>query len=99
MIRLIYHPIKPNKLHLILWLLFIKMPCWLHGNGTNIILKLATILFTIDYSFTGKTVATRSSISYKQKTLKQLIMLIDFNIFPLSTLTDKHPITGQTYVS
>jgi len=36
------------------------------------------------------------SIAGQQKTLKQAIMLINFNIFPLATLTDKHPITGQT---
>jgi len=61
-------------------------------------LNIATKLFTIDHSFSAKPIPMYSSISSPQKTLKQLIMLIDFNIFPLSALTDKHPITGQTYV-
>lgn len=60
-------------------------------------LKIANILFRIDYNFASKPVACESILSRK-KPLKELIMLIDFNIFPLSTVTDKHPTTGHTYV-
>jgi hypothetical protein len=60
-------------------------------------LKIANILFRIDYNFASKPV-TCESIPSRKKPLKELIMLIDFNIFPLSTITDKHPTTGQTYV-
>lgn len=59
--------------------------------------KIANILFRIDYNFASKPVACESILSRK-KPLKELIMLIDFNIFPLSTVTDKHPTTGHTYV-
>lgn len=61
-------------------------------------LDVITTLFTIDYSFSTKSVTAHLSTSSRQKTLKQLIMLFNFNIFPRSALTDKHPITGQTYV-
>ncbi|CAF1265098.1 unnamed protein product [Adineta ricciae] len=56
-------------------------------------LDLVTTLFTINYSFSTKPVTTHKS---EQKNLKRLIMLLDFNIFPLSVLTDRHPITKQT---
>lgn len=61
-------------------------------------LNIVTTLFTINYSFNAKPTNTTMplSIAGQQKTLKQAIMLINFNIFPLATLTDKHPITGQT---
>ncbi|CAF2055847.1 unnamed protein product [Rotaria magnacalcarata] len=59
-------------------------------------LNIATRLFTIDHLFCAKPIATYSSMSSQQKTLQQLIMLFDFNIFPLSAVTDKHPVTGQT---
>ena len=61
-------------------------------------LNIATKIFTIDYNFCGQSIS-RSSLSLsRQKTLKQSIMLFDFNIFPVSAITDKHPATGQTYV-
>lgn len=58
-------------------------------------LNIATTLFTIDYSFSAKPINTSLSFASQPKALKQLIMCNDFNIFPTSTLTDKHPITGQ----
>lgn len=61
-------------------------------------LNIATKLFTIDYFFSAKPVSPSSAISSGQKTLKQLIMLFSFNIFPLAALTDKHPISRQTCV-
>ena len=64
---------------------------WYHHH-----LTISSKLFTIDYFFSTKPIITHSSVLSRQKSLKQLIMLMDFNIFPLSTLTDKHPITGQT---
>ncbi|UJR06732.1 hypothetical protein I4U23_011021 [Adineta vaga] len=59
-------------------------------------LDVVTTLFTIDYNFSTKPVTKHSSTVSEQTRLKELIMLCEFNIFPLSTLTDKHPITGQT---
>jgi hypothetical protein len=61
-------------------------------------LNIAAKLFTIDPDFSNKATISRSSISLRSKTLKQLIMYLDFNIFPLSAISVKHPITGQTYV-
>ncbi len=61
-------------------------------------LNIAAKLFTIDPDFSNKTIIAPSSVSFKSKTLKQLIMYLDFNIFPLSAISNKHPITGQTYV-
>jgi hypothetical protein len=61
-------------------------------------LDVITTLFTIDYSFSVRPVTSHSSILPPQRTLKQMIMLFDFNIFPVSALTDKHPISGQTCV-
>lgn len=60
-------------------------------------LKIANTLFRIDYNFGSKPV-TGESMPSRKKPLKELIMLIDFNTFPLSTVTDKHPTTGQTNV-
>ena len=59
-------------------------------------LKIANILFRIDYDFASKSIAC-ASIPSRRRPLKELIILMDFNIFPLSTVTDKHPTTGQTY--
>lgn len=61
-------------------------------------LMIATTLFTIDPEFSGNPLTMSSSMSGRKKTLKELLMSIDYNIFPLSTITDKHPVTGQTYV-
>lgn len=61
-------------------------------------LNIATKLFTIDHDFPNKSMIVPRSISSKQKTLKQLIMYLDFNIFPLSAISVKHPITEKTYV-
>lgn len=61
-------------------------------------LNIASTLFTIDYEFSGRLNNTSSSISYKSRTLKQMIMFFDFNIFPISAISAKHPVTGQTYV-
>jgi hypothetical protein len=61
-------------------------------------LNIATKLFTIDHDFPSKSMIVPPSISSKQKTLKQLIMYLDFNIFPLSAISVKHPITEKTYV-
>jgi len=49
-------------------------------------LNIVTTLFTINYSFNAKPTNTTMplSIAGQQKTLKQAIMLINFNIFPLS---------------
>jgi hypothetical protein len=60
-------------------------------------LQIANTLFRIDHDFTSKSTACASMPS-RRKALKELIMLLDFNIFPTSTVTDKHPTTGQTYV-
>lgn len=60
-------------------------------------LNIATKLFTIDPDFIAKPVKISLSVPSRRKTLKQLIMSFDFNIFPLSAITDKHPVTGQTY--
>ena len=59
-------------------------------------LAIATQLLTIDHRFTGKLVGTAPPSLNRQSTLKQLIMYNDYNIFPLSTITDKHPETGKT---
>ncbi|UJR24364.1 hypothetical protein I4U23_005741 [Adineta vaga] len=59
-------------------------------------LDVVTTLFTIDYNFSTKPVTKHSSTVSEQTRLKELIMLCEFNILPLSTLTDKNPITGQT---
>ena len=59
-------------------------------------LIIASKLFTIDPDFISKPIQISSSISSRQKNLKQSILLFDFNIFPLSAVTDKHPVTGQT---
>ncbi len=61
-------------------------------------LNVATKLFTIDPDFTAKPVKISPSVPSQRKNLKQLIILFDFNIFPLSAITDKHPVTGQTYI-
>ncbi len=61
-------------------------------------LSIVTKLFTIDYDFPSKSMIVPRSISSKQNTLKQLIMYLDFNIFPLSAISVKHPITEKTYV-
>lgn len=59
-------------------------------------LEVATKLFTIDYGFTSKAMKTNSSSPKCRLTLKQMIMYVNYHIFPLSTITDKHPETGQT---
>ncbi|CAF1676204.1 unnamed protein product [Rotaria magnacalcarata] len=59
-------------------------------------LNIAAKLFTIDPEFPGKPLSISSSILSRPKTLKQLIMLLDFNIFPVSSISVKHPLTGQT---
>ncbi|CAF1682774.1 unnamed protein product [Rotaria magnacalcarata] len=59
-------------------------------------LNISSILFTIDHEFSGKSISLSSTLSLKPKTLKQLIMLFDFNIFPLAAISCKHPVTGQT---
>ncbi|CAF2823305.1 unnamed protein product [Rotaria sp. Silwood2] len=59
-------------------------------------LNIATKLFTIDHNFPIKSMIAPPSISPKQKTLKQLIMYLDFNIFPLSAISCKHPVTEKT---
>lgn len=61
-------------------------------------LKIAAKLFTIDYTFTSKTVTLPMTIKPQSKTLKQLIMTLDFNCFPVSAITVKHPVTGKTFV-
>lgn len=61
-------------------------------------LDVAATLFTIDPNFSGKPVVVSSSNTPESKTIKQMIMLFDFNIFPISAITVKHPITGLTYV-
>ncbi|CAF1453595.1 unnamed protein product [Rotaria sordida] len=59
-------------------------------------LNIATKLFTIDHHFPSKSMIAPPSISPKQTTLKQLIMYLDFNIFPLSAISVKHPVTEKT---
>ena len=61
-------------------------------------LTIAATLFTIDPDFSTKSIVAPSPTPPRSKTLKQLIMLLDFNIFPLSAISVKHPSTGQTYV-
>lgn len=61
-------------------------------------LHIATKLFTIDYDYTNKSMTVHPLIVSAQKTLKQLIMYLDFNIFPLSAISVKHPITEKTYL-
>lgn len=61
-------------------------------------LNIAAELFTIDYAFTSKTDSIPISIKPRQKTLHQLIMTFDFNCFPISAISVKHPVTGKTYV-
>lgn len=60
-------------------------------------LKIATKLFTIDYGFTGKPIVARPLALHEPRTLKQAIMLLDFNMFPIAVISCKHPITGMTY--
>ncbi|CAM4975240.1 unnamed protein product [Rotaria socialis] len=60
-------------------------------------LNIATKLFTIDHDFSNKSIIASSlSFSSKPKILKQLIMMLDYNIFPLSAISVKYPVTGQT---
>ncbi|CAF4056259.1 unnamed protein product, partial [Rotaria sp. Silwood2] len=59
-------------------------------------LNIASMLFTIDHEFSGKSITLSSTVSFRPKTLKQLIMLFDFNRFPLSAISAKRPVTGQT---
>ncbi|CAF2107947.1 unnamed protein product [Rotaria magnacalcarata] len=59
-------------------------------------LNIATKLFTIDHEYSGKPITISSSFPSKPKTLKELILQLDFNIFPLSAISVKHPITGNT---
>ena len=59
-------------------------------------LNIASTLFTIDYEFSSRSINTSSSISFKSRTLKQMIMFFNFNIFPISAISAKHPVTGQT---
>ncbi|CAF4919206.1 unnamed protein product [Rotaria socialis] len=61
-------------------------------------LNIATKLFTIDHDFANKSIIVHPLILSKQKTVKQLIMYLDFNIFPLSAISVKHPITEKMYV-
>lgn len=61
-------------------------------------LNVAAKLFTIDPDFTSKTARTTTPPSSQRKNLKQMIMLFDFNIFSVSSISDRHPVTGQTYV-
>jgi hypothetical protein len=61
-------------------------------------LRIATKLFTIDHTFPTKSMLLSSSVLTRQKSLKQSIMYFDFNIFPVSAISVKHPVTGQTYV-
>ncbi|CAF2187527.1 unnamed protein product [Rotaria magnacalcarata] len=61
-------------------------------------LSIADKLFTIDHEYSGKPITVSSSILTKLKTLKPLIILFDFNIFPLSAINVKYPVTGQTYI-
>lgn len=64
------------------------LPAWTwYGHSWDIAAKL----FTIEPNFYGKLVVA-------PKTIKQMIMLFDFNIFPISTIPVKHLITGLTYV-
>ncbi|CAM4833084.1 unnamed protein product [Rotaria magnacalcarata] len=60
-------------------------------------INIATKLFTVDHEYSSRSISvSSSSFTSKPKTLKQLIMMVDYNIFPLSTITVKHPVTGQT---
>ena len=59
-------------------------------------LNIVSTLFTIDYEFSSRSINTSSSISFKSRTLKQMIMFFNFNIFPISAISAKHPVTGQT---
>ena len=61
-------------------------------------LNIATKLLTIDYAFESRSKPMTFSGATRQKTLKQLIMYFDFDIFPISAISVKHPTTGQTYV-
>lgn len=61
-------------------------------------LSIVTELFTIDYDFSNKSMLVPSSVFTPPKTLKQLIMYFDFNIFSVSAISVKHPVSGQTYV-
>ncbi|CAF2823290.1 unnamed protein product [Rotaria sp. Silwood2] len=72
------------------------LPCTEAWSWYEHHLNIATKLFTIDHDFPSKSMIVSSSISPKQKTLKQLIMFLDFNIFPLSAISVKHPITEKT---
>lgn len=62
-------------------------------------LNTAETLFTIDMDFSSTSTDALSSTLLKSKSLKELIMLLDMNIFPMSAITLKHPLTGCTYVS
>ena len=59
-------------------------------------LNIATKLFTIDYNFSSKVMLIPTSVFSSPKTIKQLIMYFDFNIFPISAISVKHPVAGQT---
>ncbi|CAF1345831.1 unnamed protein product [Rotaria sordida] len=59
-------------------------------------LRIATKLFTINYTFPTKSMPLPSSVLNRQKSLKQSIMYFDFNIFPTSAISVKHPVTGET---
>jgi hypothetical protein len=61
-------------------------------------LDITVKLFTIDPDFSGKSVIALPLVSSESKTLKQSIMLLDFNIFPSAVISCKHPITGMTFV-
>lgn len=61
-------------------------------------LRIVTRLFTIDYTFSTNSMLLSSSVLTRQKSLKQSIMYLDFNIFPISAISVKHPVTGETYV-
>ncbi|CAF1523780.1 unnamed protein product [Adineta ricciae] len=58
-------------------------------------LTIASTLFTIDPDFSSTNLKT-SPPNPHRKNLKEMIMLFDFNIFPVSSISDKHPITGHT---
>ncbi|CAF1421797.1 unnamed protein product [Adineta ricciae] len=59
-------------------------------------LRIVTKLFTIDYTSPTNLISLPPSVSARQKSLKELIMYLDFNIFPTSAISVKHPITGET---
>lgn len=61
-------------------------------------LRIVTKLFTIDHTFPTKSILSPSSVLTRQKSIKQSIMYFDFNIFPTSAISVKHPVTGETSV-